>query len=311
MSAILNGNTDRFPARTVERVQASAAALNYTPSLAARALVRGNSGTVVILLPNATFGTQVQDLADRLMSDLESTVSNVVVRFFDGNLPKLEKALRMLDPIAVVNFGALPVEAHKQVHDAGFRILPKLDPAASSPGAHDRGIGPLQLSAISDRRSRTIIFAALAEKRTDVFGPQRFAALVSSCEAESLPLPLQVSVDPQQGAWKDELRSLFEECANGRLGIVCYNDDVALAVLAGAQDLGLSVPDQVSIVGMDGTNAGKLWKPRLTSIEMDVHAYADYLASLLIAELGGDTYSASAQSAGSELLQIVPGETTQ
>lgn len=313
VSAILNGNTSRFPEATVKRVQASAAALDYTPSIAGRALVRGNSGTVVILLPNATFGTQVQDLSDRLMEDLGTSVSNVVVRFFDGDLSKLFKALRILSPIAVVNFGALPSDSHRQVSQQGFLVLPELAPAtaqneSAKPASYDRGIGPMQLAAMSDRANRTIAFAALTEKRTDVFGPQRFDALKNSCTAEGLPEPLYVSVDPSAGPWIDGLEQLVNNAPNRKVGIVCYNDDVALAVLAGARELGFSIPEHVSIVGMDGTNAGQLAHPQLTSVSMDLRRYADYLASVLIHALGSPDAAPEHHSAG--YFSVLPGATT-
>ena len=68
VSQILNGR-GRFAPETIRRVEEMAAAMNYRPSAAARTLATGTSDLVVALVPNTTFGTNLQDVIDVLTAE--------------------------------------------------------------------------------------------------------------------------------------------------------------------------------------------------------------------------------------------------
>lgn len=50
--------------------------------------------------------------------------------------------------------------------------------------------------------------------------------------------------------------------------IVCFNDNLALGMLKQFQDMGVCVPEAVSIVGIDGTNIRRYVTPALTSVDL-------------------------------------------
>ena len=50
--------------------------------------------------------------------------------------------------------------------------------------------------------------------------------------------------------------------------VFCFNDAMALGVMWGAQEMGLSVPQDLSIIGFDGNIAAALVRPKLTSVKM-------------------------------------------
>lgn len=56
-------------------------------------------------------------------------------------------------------------------------------------------------------------------------------------------------------------------------GIFCENDQVALGALHAVMDAGLSIPDDVKIVGFDDTSFASLCSPALTSIRQDTDAF--------------------------------------
>jgi DNA-binding LacI/PurR family transcriptional regulator len=76
--------------------------------------------------------------------------------------------------------------------------------------------------------------------------------------------------------------ALSDAASSGEpLGVCCYNDDVAIAVLAAAREMSLAVPETVAVIGVDHTKVGQLVAPRLTTIALDLpaltHAFADEL----------------------------------
>ena len=53
-------------------------------------------------------------------------------------------------------------------------------------------------------------------------------------------------------------------------GVVAVNDMLAFGLLAGLRDAGLAVPDDVSVIGMDGLFLSSLTSPGLTTVRLPV-----------------------------------------
>lgn len=52
-------------------------------------------------------------------------------------------------------------------------------------------------------------------------------------------------------------------------GIFCSNDTMALGALHGLQDLGRKVPEEIQLIGFDGSTVTKYSRPRITTIAQD------------------------------------------
>jgi DNA-binding LacI/PurR family transcriptional regulator len=284
VSFILNGNGDRFLEETRLRVTEAAAALDYHPSLAGRALVSGRSGTIVLLLPSTTFGENLQDAVDQITSEHLAPQTNVVVRFAGADHVDTTQALIALQPAAVVNFGVLLQEDGDRLKARGIVMVPDEPPLGKS---GDGGVAALQAEALLERGQRDLWFVALADKRSDAYGPRRFEALEAWCADHDRPPPRRtVSPLTLHGA----VRSLQNVLSQSDLpvGLACYNDDVALAMLAAAKKLGLDIPTDLSAIGVDHTAVGQLWSPALTTVDTDIRGFTRALSSELRARLNGE-----------------------
>jgi alanine racemase len=66
-------------------------------------------------------------------------------------------------------------------------------------------------------------------------------------------------------------RALLERPVEDRpTGLICSSDLMAIGALAEASALGLRVPEDLSIVGFDGIEAGEWTRPQLTTIEQPI-----------------------------------------
>lgn len=70
--------------------------------------------------------------------------------------------------------------------------------------------------------------------------------------------------------------------------IMAANDETAFAVLEVAQDLGIRVPEDLSLVGFDNTPASALTAPALTTVEQGLAQMGEAGAGLLIRMLSGE-----------------------
>lgn len=69
--------------------------------------------------------------------------------------------------------------------------------------------------------------------------------------------------------------------------ILAQNDDMAVAAIAAARDLGLSVPQQLSVAGFDNSEVSRTAWPQLTTVHQPVRQMAWDAADRLIAALDG------------------------
>ena len=76
---------------------------------------------------------------------------------------------------------------------------------------------------------------------------------------------------------------------SGATGVLAYNDLVAIGLIEGLGDLGLGVPRDVSVVGIDDIVSGRLNRPKLTTVAMPTAAAGRLAVDLLIQEVTATT----------------------
>jgi len=311
VSQILNGD-ERFPLKTRERVHAAAAALDYRPSRAGRALVTGLSDIVVIVVPNATFGPHLQDSVDRITNASAMSGMSVVVRFGAPDESTLASVLD-LRPAAVVDMGVFTDAQRARIEAIGCRVVPPRLPVAEGQDADpiDIHIGRLQVQELTRAGVRDIVYARLEDGRLDPFGPPRLEGIRRESSARGLDDPEVIRIPLRLDEAVAALAPLATQRRARPLGVCAYNDDVAIAVLAAARHLGMSVPADISVIGVDNTAVGQLLSPRLTTIDVDQPALMDALTQELAHLRRPQASAPAAKTEPSSYVTVVRGETTQ
>ena len=307
VSQVLNGNHERFPAETRERVETAAAALGYRPSRAGRALVTGVSDLIVVAVPNVTFGRHLQDAVDRIAAATASRGMSVVVRYAGDDSDATLTAVLDLRPAAIVDLGVFYApEARRVLEAGGTRIVPDLATINRFSEHPNHLIGRLQADHLLERPGRRLVIASLDDEREDFFGVERRQGVIDAAHDAGHPEPVTISVPLDRARATAALASVVEPGIP--IGVCCYNDDVAIAILAAARELGLSVPGDVAVVGVDHTEIGALVTPPLTSIAIDMPGMMPALLAGL--ELLADAASDVAERPFAEFVRLVPGGTS-
>jgi len=303
VSRILSGNHGRFPEHTRQKVHDAARELDYQPSVAGRSLVSGRSDTIVVLVVNATFATRFQDAVDRVMTTTSEIGGNVVIRLAAETPRATAESLAMLRPLAVVDFGVLGLPEREWLESRGVIIVP---PGPETDGGDsDGGIIDLQVSALLERDREALWFAGNENSERDQNSARRRARLVGLSESSGLPAPGRLTVDLTLASGTDALRTVLA----GPLpaGIACYNDDVAMTLLAAARELAIRIPEDVAVVGVDNSPLGQMWSPRLTTVDTNLRRIVDSMAHQLRRRLGRP---GGEPELGDRRFTLVRGETT-
>jgi DNA-binding LacI/PurR family transcriptional regulator len=269
-------------AATRDRVLAAATELNYRPSRFGRGLVE--QGPI-------TLGLVVEDLSNAYFAELGAAVVRACAPH--GWNVVLAEQMHAARPEAVAGDLARRVDAL-----AGYGVLT----------ADIRGRGGMPVVQVDGREhhlatggvveiTRDAAMAELAEHLGEAgarrplvldllggLGRSRSLAIARALAplvgGEEVPVR---DVDPRSG----HQEFLQDVLAEGIDTIVAFNDELAIRLLRALRHLGVAVPGQVRLVGVDGLEMASLVTPELTTLSIDIEAVARETVSLVRGMLGG------------------------
>lgn len=290
VSYVLNGTQGTAISEpTRQRVREAAARLGYAPSAAARTLRSGRSDLVLCILPNWPIGPVIDTLLDRLAGELATRGLTVLVHH--GRDPRpLSELWRAVTPRTVIGFTAFAPDELRAMRQAGIQVVgTRLDESTDDPTVYavsQSRIGRMQVEHLVARGHSRIGWAAPTDARVREFAERRLAGVRAECADRGLPEPLVVDVDLEVDA---AVRAVEAWRAGDEpvTAVAAYNDEVAIAVLAGLRALGLGAPGDLAVIGVDDTPAARLAAPPLTTVSQSIEAQAAYLAAATLRALDG------------------------
>lgn len=268
------------------RVEQEIRRLGYLPRGAARALASRRSDTIGAIVPtidNAIFARCLAALQRRLVES-----GNVLILASSEYDPAQEVAqLR-----ALVARGVDGVMIVGRAHDPQLyellerRAIPFVEtwsygsePGHPCVGFDNRNAMARLVGYLADLGHRRLAMVAGIAAHNDR-AAARIAGLREAAAVRALPPPAVVECRYDIAAARNTARALLNERPRPT-ALVCGNDVQAYGALFAARDLGLGVPDDVSITGFDDLDLAAHLDPPLTtvrvpSVEMGTLA-ADYL----------------------------------
>ncbi|MEU9269066.1 LacI family DNA-binding transcriptional regulator [Streptomyces sp. NPDC048251] len=314
MSHILNGQVERFTTETVDKVRQAAVELGYVRSAAGRALAMGRSDFVILVAPPTTL-TNLRDIVDVVSADLEKLGFNVVVHVhhlegFPTPSARLYHLVEALRPAGLIDLGSLSEEDLLAVERTGCQVLSPTIGTGGPRTARDElsvAIGRAQAHHLHLRGYRELAYAFLAGRRDSTWGRERMSGVAEVCAQRGLAPPEHLDVPLDAVGARSVLGALLGQRSTP-VGVACYSDEVAIALVFAAASIGVQVPRDVGIIGLYNGPVGQLVSPRLTS------AYGDFRVSLGgIRRAIAETYGGAlppVQPPGAQVVSVLEGETT-
>jgi len=290
VSNVLN-RPDRVAPVTRERVEAAIAQLDFVPNGSARQLRVGTIttvGAIVLDIANPFFTDVARGIEERLSRDDYT----LMVASSDEDPGRESRYLRLFEQHGV----------------SGVIVVPATDDVDKLVTLHERGVGvvvldrPSPVAELSSVAVDDVLGGELAAQHLIAQGHTRLAFLngphtIRQCADRYTGVVRALTaagLDP--GSALDELtvplnadggetgtRSLLERPdAHRPTAVFCVNDLVALGAVRALRRAGLSVPDDVAIVGYDDVAfAAELATP-LTSVRQPTHELGLRAADLLL-----------------------------
>lgn len=289
VSRVLNDEPNVVPAMR-ERVMASVKALDYRPNLHARSLARARS-SLLGLLYYASSAAFVMGLQQGATARCRALGYHLVVEQLDDSgehVPdQLRHMLTALRPDGLIL--APPVCDDPDI----LRLLSdaRVPCVLISPGMARPGFGNVSIDDVAAARAITEVLIGHGHRRIGhIHGNPRQAAAPHRREGfrqallahgladdPALVVPGDFSF-PSGMAGCHALLSLPEPPS----AIFAANDEMALGVLAAAQQHGLQVPRDLSVAGFDDAPLASLIWPPLSTVRQPVNEMAEAAVDMLV-----------------------------
>ncbi|MET9883187.1 LacI family DNA-binding transcriptional regulator [Streptomyces sp. NPDC006430] len=275
-----NAEAVRISEPTRRKVHQAAEELGYVPHAAARSLRAGH--TRIVLLP--TSHVSVGPLYSALLNELQWSLRRLdytVVQYGSLGLSGDEaaRAWAELRPVAVISLGEITLSAHNvaTLKRAGARAVITTGPVGV-PGAHalvmdQREVGVRAATHLVARGRRRIGVVVPREEGLELYSTPRLEGARSVAGAEIEPLPLAYSEESAAGV-------AARWCSLGLDAVFAYNDEYAMLLMRALLDEGLRIPEDVAVVGADDLLIGRLLRPRLSTVQIELPT-GDHLASMV------------------------------
>ncbi|WP_343995070.1 substrate-binding domain-containing protein, partial [Terrabacter terrae] len=202
----------------------------------------------------------------------------------------IARAVRQLathvDAIAVLGSAAMPPAVARALHGK--------KPVVIIAGAPQEGIESVRAEnahsaeqltehVLAHGRSR-LLFVGDPEGAPDM--RERHAGFVAAHRARGLDPAEPLRVAFREGAGE----AVAERILSGELeadGLVCANDELALAIMSHLQDAGRDVPGEIAVVGWDDVMTARYVRPGLTTVRQPVHELGVLAAERLHQRVSG------------------------
>lgn len=294
---------DQLSADLRERILAAAARLGYVgPDPAARALARGRTGSVGLLLN----GSVSDSFADAVSAELLASVADALNAEglaltlltppqHDGFFPARDVAI---DAALVhsCNAETAGIEWLEKRRVPMVTIDENVRPGVPSVNIDDRGGARAAVQHLLDLGHTRIGILALGARGsapdgdlstvTDAYpNRERMLGWREALEAAGITPTIRLAPYWPRVAAEESAHDLLT--SSDVTAVVCFSDMFAVGVLRAAESLGRSVPGDLSVVGFDDNPVTSTTRPPLTTVRQDIAEKGRRAVALLVDALAG------------------------
>lgn len=285
VSRVINGSADVLP-ETRARVEQAIETLGFRPSAIARSMAQGRTQTLACIAPNLTDYTLASVIEG---AELEARQHGYFLLSSSAANPEAFQELveelvghRRVDGLIIIN----------PYVDERYQSVPENFPVVFvGARARDKSFCSVSLDDEKAAYDATRHLLELGHRKIAmVTGPMaedcctdRSNGYTRALEAAGLPVDwgLIIEGDWSATSGQDALLALAEE-GNLPSAIFAQNDRMALGVLHTARDMGLKIPEQLAVIGVDDMPLSSYFDPPLTTMHQDMPRIGQEATRMLV-----------------------------
>lgn len=304
VSNVLNGRSDRMAKETLARVETAIRELKYRPNTSARQLKTGHTPLIGLLVPsmaNPMYGfiaREVETLAQerygfRIMIGNTYRDAAKEAHFFEDLMAHGVRGVIIISSLVDEQHVEAAAERGLVVVSYDRRATPQAPSVIDHVTVDSFESSRIATQHLIEQGHRKLAFVTPSgrtmsrnEKIAGFLAAAKSAGLEDSAQLiEGLP------VDEYGDSMMSELGRMqasllaAQPPAQRPSGVIGVNDLLAFGLMAGFRDAGLSVPRDVSVIGIDNVFLSTLMHPAMTSVRVPVPEMAQVMVERVMSRL--------------------------
>ncbi|MBL8518442.1 MAG: LacI family DNA-binding transcriptional regulator [Betaproteobacteria bacterium] len=287
VSKYING-AQRFTPAVEHNIQAAIDKLGYQSNPLARSMITGKTGSV---------GVAILDICNPHFTNIVKGANRVALEhgynlLFVDTEESQAREDELLDALSRRVDGL--VVSTRMPEDQLHRILGYGKPVVFSGRPGPKGVPSIGIDAYAaaymiaemlvKQGHRNIAYIGFAPARPD---RERMRGLVDCLEAHGLPLTRHEVRGPTMAEGERVCSSVLLRKSKPD-AVICYNDMVAIGFMGVARSLGMSIPEDLSVVGIDNIPFSRYTSPALTTVDTQSERLGEEGMRLLFRHIAGD-----------------------
>ena len=285
VSRVINHHADVSPAAR-KKIEEIIARENFQPNSNAK-LLKQQVHSAVAILVKGQMNVFLEMILENMQKNLEESGEDVNVVFLDEAANEVEAAIRLCaenKPKGLIflggnityfkeSFGGISVPSvlvTESAADLGFANL-------SSYATDDRAASYAAVEYLLRRGHRNIgIVGGSTSNEQGQISSTRLGGAKDVLDKNDIPFDEEMQFEPGRYSISSgyEATTALLKKNPSLTALYCLSDLIAIGAMRAVHDMGLTVPEDISIIGFDGIEYTKYSVPRLATIQQDTEGLA-------------------------------------
>ena len=278
----------------VKKVKDLARELNYQPNFAAQSLKRSSSDSIGLLITSDITNPWYAQLVSSIESELSRQGKTMILSLGKDDYEKERKCLEAFRGGRVAGVIAGPIFRQRNLENIWQSLndgLPMvlfncMDEMPVDYVAIDQAEGArLAVNHLIDSGHKRIGYLCCSAGDLQEVGRSRREGFEQALFHHDMPLSgrdIIAGDTSKRGGYEAMKKLLQQDRTNLPTAFFCHNDNVALGAMLAIQQAGLSVPEDISLIGFDDIEESSLVYPALTTVGGIKDKFAKELVSTIL-----------------------------
>ncbi len=297
VSNVIHGKTGEVSEDTLKKVEEFLKKVDYVPNINARNLAQNQSKIIGLALKARAdkYENLIMDpFVSVLIGGVEETIRNAgyfMMLYISNDTDEIMRHVSTWNVDGLILFGML--------NDDGIRVSEKykkpivcIDTYSIEGLKHFTNVGLDDeqgtyeiVNYLISQGHRKIAFLSDNAQGVDLARLNGYKKALSDARIEYRESNF-LKIRPRSEEIDESLNEICSH-VNEFTAIMCVSDLYAVTLISALRDRGISVPEDISVVGFDDNMLGQIYRPALTTVHQDVKAKGITAADTLLKQLAG------------------------
>ena len=294
VSRVLNNRNDVSPDAR-KKIEEVVAKFNFVPNNNAKHLKQNNSKAIGVLvkgISNMLFASVVEEIQRMI----EKTEYTLVVSYLDEDADEVEQAIllcRERKPLGLLFLGGNPEYFHREFSGVDVPCVLVTNRANEM---HFENLSSVATDDIAAARCAVDQLFVAGHRRIGILGGdfdksytshQRFLGCEQSFSEHGAVLDVEHCYEKATFSFGSACRAMKRLIGKfpDVTAVFAMSDVMAIGAIRALRDLGYRVPEDVSVIGFDGTSLAEYYNPKLATIKQQHQTLANRSIEILFGQI--------------------------